>query len=91
MATTRRAPRTVLIAALALAALTGAAQAQQRAYYDASGKSLGRSTTDSQGTVTNYDARGQVISRAQTDSQGTTTVYNAAGRNVGRFTTSPQR
>jgi len=91
MATTRRAPRTVLIAALALAALTGAAQAQQRTYYDASGKSLGRSTTDSQGTVTNYDARGRVISRAQTDSQGTTTVYNAAGRNVGRFTTSPQR
>jgi hypothetical protein len=29
----------------------------------ASGKSLGRSTTDSQGTVTKTDARGKVISR----------------------------
>ena len=90
MATTRRAPRTVLIAALALAALTGAAQAQQRAYYDASGKSLGRSTTDSQGTVTNTDACGKVISREHT-SGNTTTVYDAGGRNVGKVTTSPQR
>ena len=36
---------------------------QQRTYYDASGKSLGRSTTDSQGTVTNTDSRSKVISR----------------------------
>ena len=90
MATTRRAPRTVLIAALALAALTGAAQAQQRTYYDASGKSLGRSTTDSQGTVANTDSRGKVISREFT-SGNTTTIYDAGGRNVGRITTSPQR
>jgi YD repeat-containing protein len=79
----------ILLALLTFAMMTGAASAQQqRTYYDARGNSLGRSTTDSQGTVTNYDARGRVISRAQTDSQGTTTVYDAGGRNVGRFTTA---
>lgn len=45
---------TTFIAALALAVLTGAASAQQRTYYDARGKVVGRSATDSQGTVTNY-------------------------------------
>jgi len=40
---------TIIIAALALAALTTATSAQQqRTFYDASGRSLGRSTTDSQ-------------------------------------------
>jgi YD repeat-containing protein len=37
--------------------------AQQRTFYDASGKVAGQSSTDSNGTVTNYDARGKVISR----------------------------
>jgi YD repeat-containing protein len=43
--------------------MTGAASAQQRTFYDASDKVVGRSSTDSAGTVTNYDSRGRVISR----------------------------
>jgi hypothetical protein len=42
-----------IIAALALAALTGAASAQSRTFYD---------STNSSGTVTNYDGRGRVAS-----------------------------
>lgn len=63
--------------------LTGATSAQQRTYYDARGKIVGRSATDSQGTVTNYDARGNVISREST-SGDRTTVYDARGRVLGR-------
>ena len=79
--------KTTVIAALALAALTGAAQAQQRTFYDSAGRSLGRSTTDSHGTVTNTDSRGKVISREFTTGN-VTTIYDAGGRNVGRVTTS---
>ena len=53
----------ILPALLALALMTGAASAQQRTYYDAGGRVVGRAATDSQGTTTNYDARGKVISR----------------------------
>jgi YD repeat-containing protein len=77
----------ILLALLALAALTGAALAQQRTFYDSSGKVVGRSSTNSSGTVTNYDSRGRVISREST-SGNTTTIYDARGRNVGRATTS---
>ncbi len=38
----------ILTALLAFAMLTGAASAQQRTYYDSSGRSLGTSSTDSQ-------------------------------------------
>jgi YD repeat-containing protein len=54
--------------------------------YDTSGKVVGRSATDSAGTVTNYDARGKVIGR-ETTTGNTTTIYDAGGRNVGRFNT----
>jgi YD repeat-containing protein len=74
----------ILPALLALAMMTAAASAQQRSFYDASGRRIGSATTDSSGTVTNYDARGKVITRE-------TTIYDASGRNVGRVTTSPQR
>ena len=53
----------LLLALLVLAMMTSAVSAQQRTYYDASGKVVGRSAPDSGGTVTNYDARGNVISR----------------------------
>jgi YD repeat-containing protein len=53
----------ILPALLALAMTTGAASAQQRTFYDAGGKVVGRSSTDSSGTTTNYDARGKVIRR----------------------------
>jgi hypothetical protein len=82
--------QTTIITALALAALATAASAEQRTFYDSAGRSLGRSTTDSQGTVTNTDSRGKVISREFT-SGNVTTIYDAAGRNVGRVTTSQQR
>jgi YD repeat-containing protein len=80
--------KTTIIAALALAAaLTGAASAQQRTFYDSSGNVTGRSATDSSGAVTNYDARGRVISREST-SGNQTTIRDDRGRNVGRYTTS---
>jgi YD repeat-containing protein len=75
----------ILVSLLTLAMMTGAASAQQRTFYDASGRVVGRASTDSQGTTTNYDARGKVLGREST-SGGTTTIYDAAGRNVGRFT-----
>ena len=74
----------ILLALIALAATTGNAQAQSRTLYDASGKVVGRSSTDSSGTITNYDVRGKVISREATTGN-TTTIY---GRNIGRFNTN---
>ena len=72
---------------LALALMTGAASARQRTFYDFRGNVVGRSATDSGGTVTNYDARGKLISREFT-SGNWTTIYDASGRNTGRYTTS---
>jgi YD repeat-containing protein len=80
----------ILLALLMLAMMSGAASAQQRTFYDASGKRIGSATTDSQGTVTNYDARGKVIGR-ETTSGNTTTVCDAGGRNVGKVHDEPLR
>ncbi|MBR0697090.1 hypothetical protein [Bradyrhizobium lablabi] len=77
----------ILPALLVLAMMTDAASAQQRTFYDASGKVVGRSATDSQGTVTTYDSRGNVISR-ETTTGNQMTIYDARGRNVGRSTTN---
>jgi YD repeat-containing protein len=65
---------------------TTAASAQQRTVFDARGNVVGRSATDSQGTVTTYDPRGNVVAREST-AGNTTTVYDARGNVVGRFTT----
>ena len=46
----------ILLTLLTLAMMTIAASAQQRTFYDAGGNVVGRSSTDSSGTVTNYDA-----------------------------------
>jgi YD repeat-containing protein len=75
----------ILLAMMTFAMTTGAALAQQRVFYDSRGNVVGRSATDSSGSVTNYDARGKLISREFT-SGNTTTVYDPAGRGVGRFT-----
>jgi len=75
---------TKILLALALALLATEASAQSRQYYDSSGKSLGRSSTDSQGTTTFYDAGGRITGRAS-KSGDTTTVYDDRGRNVGRI------
>ena len=77
----------ILLTLLTLAMLTSAASAEQRTIYDSRGNVVGRSATDSGGTVTNYDARGKVISREST-SGNTTTIYDASGRKVGTRTTS---
>jgi YD repeat-containing protein len=63
--------------------MTTAASARQRTFYDSSGKVVGTSSTDSQGSTTIYDASGKVVGREST-SGGTTTVYDAGGRVVGR-------
>ena len=50
----------ILLALLTFAMMTGAASAQQRTHYDPRGNVVGRSATDSAGTVTNYpDAQSQ--------------------------------
>ena len=74
------------LALLTLAMLTGAASAQQRTLYDASGKAVVRSVTGPNGAVTNYGADGRVMSRETTSSNGTTAIYDAGGHTVGRFT-----
>ena len=77
-----------MIAAL-LAVLATEASAQSRTYYDSAGRVVSRSSTDSQGTVTNNDAEAR--SSAAKGPRQQTTIYDAGGRNVGRFTTSSQR
>jgi len=71
---------------LVLAALTGAAQAQSRTFYDASGRTVGTAATDSQGGSPIAITTVRVTGRTLTDSQGTTTLYDASGRNVGKAT-----
>jgi hypothetical protein len=46
----------ILLAMLTLAMMTGAASGQSRTFYDSRGNVVGRSATDSQGTVTTTDA-----------------------------------
>ena len=70
---------------LTLVMLTGAASAQQRTLYDASGRAVVRSVIGSNGAVTNYGADGRVLTR-ETTSGRTTTIYDAGGHIVGRFT-----
>ena len=79
----------IFIAAL-LAVLATEASAQSRTLYDSAGRVVGKSSTDSSGTVTNYDARGKVISR-ETTTGNTTTIYDSGGRSVGRVTTTQSR
>ena len=77
----------ILLALLMLVLMAGAAPAQQRTFYDHSGKRVGSASADSQGTVTTYDASGRVVSRAITRGNQTT-IYDAGGRVVGRSTTN---
>jgi hypothetical protein len=50
--------KTILLALLALATATEVS-AQSRTFYDSAGRVIGKSSTDSSGTVTNYDSRGR--------------------------------
>jgi YD repeat-containing protein len=79
---------TKILFALTLSLFATAASAQSQRYYDASGKSVGTSSTDSQGTTTFYDSTGRVTGRAS-KSGDTTTIYDPSGRNVGKTTNGP--
>jgi YD repeat-containing protein len=70
------------LALLTLAMLTGTASAQQRTFYDASGRVVARTSTDSSGTVTTRDSSGRVLKR-ESNSNGTITVYDPSGRVIG--------
>jgi YD repeat-containing protein len=74
---------TKILLALLTFAISTAASAQQRTFYDSSGKIVGRSSTDSQGTTTFYDASGRVTAK-ESKSGNTTTVYDERGRVLGR-------
>lgn len=78
-----------VIAALALLLCVAPAQAQQSTLYGADGRVIGRSVTDSQGTVTHYDAAGRRLGSTTTSpSTGNVTVYGADGRRTGTSTTA---
>ena len=85
--TTMRTRPTILIALLTLAVLATEALAQSRSFYNRSGKSVGRSVTDSSGTTTYYDASGKITGRSST-SGNTTTNYDRSGRVISRETTT---
>jgi YD repeat-containing protein len=72
----------IAAALMPLLILPTAALAQSRTYYDAGGRVIGRSATDSQRSTTYYDAGGRVSARASS-SGNTTTIYDAAGRRTG--------
>jgi YD repeat-containing protein len=77
----------ILLALLGFTLMTGASSAQQRTFYDASGKVVDRSATDNQGSTTFYDSRGRVTGR-ESISGNTTTIYDASDRSVGKVTTT---
>ncbi len=80
----QRMTNPILLALTLAMMMTGGALAEQRTFYNSSGKVVGRSSTNSSGTTTIYDSRGRVISREST-SGNRTTIYDAAGRLVGRW------
>lgn len=59
------------------------ADAQQQVIRDASGRTTGTVTTDSQGTSVFRDASGRTTGTASTDSQGTTIFRNDRGVTTG--------
>ena len=60
------------------------ATAQQQRHYDAQGRSLGTTSTDSGGRSTYRDAQGRMLGSSTTDSGGTTTTRDAGGRIITR-------
>ena len=73
--------KTIVMAAVLL--IPTAAMAQQKTFYDASGRVIGTAATSGNQT-TFRDDRGRTTGRSATDSQGTTTFYDASGRVQGR-------
>ena len=64
----------------------GMAQAQQTTFRDASGRTTGTASTDSNGTKTFRDASGRTTGTATTNSNGTITFRDASGRTTGTAT-----
>ena len=81
--------RTTLLA-IALTLIMSPALAQSRTFYDSSGRTAGRSTTDSAGSTTFYDPNGLVSGRSST-SGNQTTIYDSRGRSLGRMDLWPLR
>jgi YD repeat-containing protein len=78
---TTKMTKTLVMAAILL--IPTAAMAQQKIFYDASGRVIGTATTSGNQT-TFRDDRGRTTGRSATDTQGTTTFYDASGRVEGR-------
>ena len=68
--------------ALVLLASSTHAQQQRELNDQRTGKSTGRTVTDSNGTTTVYDEHGRVIRRSTTDSDGAGHVYAPDGRKM---------
>jgi hypothetical protein len=75
--------RTITIVALTLAMITAASAQNQTTFRDASGRTTGTATRDSNGTTTFRDASGRTTGTATRDSNGTTTFRDASGRTTG--------
>ena len=74
---------TKIILGLAIILAASTAHAQQTTIRDASGRTIGTVTTDSNGTKTFRDGSGRTTGTATTDSNGTTTFRDASGRTTG--------
>ena len=87
-----RAPSAAMAAAVTFALMfaPSAVLGQQRTIYDSrTGKVIGRTATDSQGSTTLYGPAGRVTGRTSTGSDGTVTVYGSDGRRAGSVTAPP--
>jgi hypothetical protein len=84
------AMKTLTIAVLTLATITAASAQQSTTFRDASGRTTGTVTTDSNGQKTFRDGAGRTTGTATTDSNGTTTFRDGAGRTTGTAT-APRR
>jgi hypothetical protein len=82
--------KAIYIVALTLAMITAASAQNQTTFRDASGRTTGTVTTDSNGTKTFRDAGGRTTGTATRDSNGTTTFRDAGGRTTGTAT-APRR
>ena len=82
--------KTLTIAVLTLVTITAASAQNQTTFRDASGRTTGTVTTDSNGTKTFRDGSGRTTGTATTNSNGTTTFRDAGGRTTGTAST-PRR
>jgi YD repeat-containing protein len=80
--------KTLTIVALTLAMITAASAQNQTTFRDASGRTTGTVTTDSNGTKTFRDGSGRTTGTATTNSNGTTTFRNEKGQTTGTATRS---